>query len=788
MKHILVFHLMLFIGIHSWAQSQIVAAPSGNAPLQAVMPNPEASGQNVSTLCQVFEEGTVNPIANVTVRNKRSGVSLIADSLGKFDAGKLTADNSDKIVLQLSAVGYESKELLWKGESRIYLVPNSGEMDAVVVSGTMRPVVRSASPVPVEVYSAQFFKKNPTPSLFDALQLVNGVRPQLNCNVCNTGDIHINGLEGPYTMVLIDGMPIVSSLATVYGLQGIPSSLVERIEVVKGPASSLYGSEAMGGLINVITKNPDKAPRYSVEYTGTSWREHNFDAGFKIRTGARSQALVGLNFFNYTDRVDKNGDNFTDLTLQNRLSLFSKIQWNRREGRQAGMAVRFITEDRWGGEMQWTRAHRGGDQRYGEQISTNRLEWIGNYQLPTTEKLKISFSANAHQQRSAYGTTIYNADQYIGFGQLTWDKKAGHRHQFLSGLVGRYTYYDDNTPATGSPDGKHNQPDKVLIPGIFVQDDIKLHDRHQLLTGMRFDYDRRHGSIFTPRIAYKWKLSELDYIRVNLGTGFRVVNLFTEDHAALTGAREVEIIGDLKPERSYNASLNYTRKLIVGTGFLNLEAAGWYTYFSNRIVPDYSTDPDKIIYSNLDGFAESLGASMNLEGQLSRWLRFTSGLTLQDVRIANRGQDGHLHRSRQLLTEKWSGTWTLSSKLGNRGWSADYTGTVYGPMLLPLLSETDPRKPISPVWTLQHLQLTKKWNSGIELFGGIKNLLNFTPDKGNPFLIARSHDPFDKLVLRDPSGKILATPENPYGLSFDPTYVYAPNQGRRFYLGFRLSR
>lgn len=746
-------------------------------------------GQSLNINCRIVEEGSNRPVAGASIQFKRNKAAVVADSLGNFSPRLLVGDSITRAVLLVSAIGFETKEWQWhKGDSILQLHSVANEMDAVVVSGTMRAVTRSSSPVPVEVYSAQFLRKNPSPSLFDALQLVNGVRPQLNCNVCNTGDIHINGLEGPYTMVLIDGMPIVSSLATVYGLQGIPSSLVERIEVVKGPASSLYGSEAMGGLINVITKNPDKAPRYSLEYTGTSWREHNLDAGFKIKTGARSTALVGLNYFNYTHRMDKNGDNFTDVTLQNRLSVFSKINWNREKGRQAGMAVRFITEDRWGGEMQWTRAHRGGDERYGEQISTNRIEWIGNYQLPTTEKLVASFSANKHQQRSAYGTTLYDADQYIGFGQLTWEKKLGVRHQLLSGIVGRYTYYDDNTPATLKSDGKTNRPDQVIIPGIFIQDDITLHANHQLLTGFRYDYDERHGSIYTPRVAYKWKLSAFDYLRLNIGTGFRVVNLFTEDHAALTGSREVVILDELKPERSYNASLNYTRKIVLGQGFVNLEAAGWYTYFSNRIVPDYLTDPDKIIYANLDGYAESLGFSLNLDGQFSHRLRFTSGITLQDVRTIQRDGSGRMQRNRQLLTERWSGTWTLSYKLGNSGWSADYTGSVYGPMLLPLLSELDPRSPKSPVWSLQHLQVTKKIKPGLEFFGGVKNLLNFTPDKGTPFIIARANDPFDKNIQRDANGAILATPDNPYALSFDPTYVYAPNQGRRIYIGFRLSR
>src|SRR5690606_1906609 len=159
---------------------------------------------------------------------------------------------------------------------------------------------------------------------FEGLQNVNGVRPQLNCNVCNTGDIHINGLEGPYTMVLIDGMPVVSGLSTVYGLSGIPNSIVDRIEVVKGPASSLYGSEAVGGLINVITKSPEKAPVFSADLMTTSYLEHSLDMAFKNKVGKKVDVLTALSFYRYNNPVDLNGDNFTDVTLQDKVSVFQK--------------------------------------------------------------------------------------------------------------------------------------------------------------------------------------------------------------------------------------------------------------------------------------------------------------------------------------------------------------------------------------------------------------------------------------------------------------------------------
>src|SRR5690606_5771509 len=407
-----------------------------------------------------------------------------------------------------------------------------------------------------------FLKKNPTPNIFEALQNVNGVRPQLNCNVCNTGDIHINGLEGPYTLVLIDGMPIVSGLSTVYGLSGIPNSLIERVEIVKGPASSLYGSEAVGGLINVITKLPEHAPSIFADTFMTSWGEINVDIGFKAEIG-NATSLFGANYYNYSNPIDKNNDNFTDVTLQDRISIFNKWNFERAEKRIASVAGRFYYEDRWGGEMQWNPSFRGGDEVYGESIYTTRYELLGQYQLPVSEKMLFNFSYTDHDQNSVYGDLKYLAKQRIGFVQFTWDKKLG-KHDLLFGVAGRYNYYDDNTTATS--EDEINKPDAVFIPSIFIQNEYKFNERHTFLAGVRYDYDFRHGNILTPRIAYRWKISDEDIFRLNAGTGFRVVNLFTEEHAALTGSREVVIEEELRPEQSFNINLNYLKKLYLNSG------------------------------------------------------------------------------------------------------------------------------------------------------------------------------------------------------------------------------
>lgn len=655
------------------------------------------------------------------------------------------------------------------------LEEDQNELNEVVVSGTLKPVKRLESAVPVEVYSPVFFKKNPTPSIYDALQNINGVRPQLNCGVCNTGDIHINGLEGPYTLVMIDGMPIVSSLSTVYGLSGIPNSLVERIEIVKGPASSLYGSEAVGGLINIITKNPTNAPAFSADYFTTSYFESNLDLGMKFNAGKKAVSLIGINYFNYDQVIDKDKDNFTDVTLSERISVFNKWSFKRNHNRLFTIAARGMYEDRWGGDIRWEKKYRGGDEIYGESIYTKRAELIGSYQLPFEEKLMFSFSGNVHYQDSRYGTTSYIANQKIGFVQLTWDKKIG-RNDLLAGIASRYTYYDDNTPAT-------KEAENTWLPGIFVQDEITFSPKSQVLLGARYDYNSIHGSIFTPRFAYRFKADENTIFRLNAGTGFRVVNLFTEDHAALTGSRDVVIKNDLKPEKSVNVNLNYIQKINFGNGtFMGIETTAFYTRFSNKIISDYETNPNEIIYNNIDGYALSQGISTNIDLNFPSGLKFIVGATVLDNKNVENGIS-----ERPYLTENFTGTWSISYKIQPWDLSIDYTGNVYSPMKLPLLSETDPRSPKSPWYSIQNIQFTYSGWKDFEVYGGVKNLLNFTPKQNNPFLISRTNDPFDKNVQYDSAGKVLVTPDNPYGLTFDTTYVYGQNQTIRGFLGLRYT-
>jgi outer membrane receptor for ferrienterochelin and colicins len=242
-------------------------------------------------------------------------------------------------------------------------------------------------------------------------------------------------------MILIDGMPIVSALSTVYGLNGIPNSMVDRIEVVKGPASSLYGSEAMGGIINVITRNPNNAPLLSADVFATNWQEYNADIATKLKLG-KLNTILGVNYFNYHTPIDNNKDGFTDVTLQDRISVFNKWSLQRKDYKIASLAARYVYENRWGGQMNWTTDYRGSDSIYGESITTKRIELIGMYQLPVRERIITQYSYNYHYQDSYYGTTPYLANQQVAFVQAYWDKQVNDKHNLLLGASYRYTVYD----------------------------------------------------------------------------------------------------------------------------------------------------------------------------------------------------------------------------------------------------------------------------------------------------------------------------------------------------------
>ncbi|MBL7828869.1 MAG: TonB-dependent receptor, partial [Saprospiraceae bacterium] len=450
------------------------------------------SAQNQLTV-SVLDATSKEPVVGATLSAKMQHWGAVTDSAGAI----IIPADFKEAQIHVHCIGYRP----WAGAippARVILIePDESLLGTVVVTATMKEVSKDVSPIPVEIYTHRFFQKSASPSIFEALVAVNGVKPQLNCNVCNTGDIHINGMEGPYTMVTIDGMPLVGGLASVYGLSGIPNGIVDRIEIIKGPAGVLFGSEAVGGVVNIITKNTQSAPRLFADVYMASNQEFNTELAYNSRIG-KARNLTGVNYFNYQNPQDINGDNFTDVALQHRISIFNKTAVALKNQQFATLGWRYIYEDRWGGELQWSPQWRGTDSIYGESIYTKRFELIAKLPFNIRKQLfQLDLSGNLHHQNSAYGTTLFLGNQHITFGQLSTTINHNEQVETLIGAAVRYTFYNDNTPATTSVS-------RTWLPGVFLQSMFRLNNRNTLLGGLRYDYNSIHRHILTPRVSWKW--------------------------------------------------------------------------------------------------------------------------------------------------------------------------------------------------------------------------------------------------------------------------------------------
>jgi len=759
---------------------RMASSSRGTSPARAVLPlivalllastlTSSAAAQGALT-GTVVSEGEPVPFANVGLRGTTLGAATTME--GGFTIHRVPAGTYTVVA---SAVGFASAEqevTVGDGDTlrvTLHLDKAVVQGEGVVVTGTLVETYVKDSPVKVDVVSPQYLGKIPTANIMEVLENVNGLYQQIDCGVCGTNNIRVNGMDGPYTAVLIDGMPIMSSLATVYGLNGISPSLLQQVEIIKGPMSTLYGSEAMGGVINVITKHPRTAPTLAVNTFATSDAEFAADAGYSFNRGRVSGLVSGTAFYN--DRfLDENDDGFADLTLNTRGSVFTKASVVDTEGRrQADLSARYYHEDRMGGTEQYVDnfepSFRGSDEVYGESIRTNRVELVGTYHLAPEQGVKVDGAFNWHDQDSFYGSDHYQAQQTTAFAQLLAPVTLGDAHSLRLGGALRVQRYDDNTGSTGRFDdvGRllENQPDNRTIPGAFAEHEWVPVDAFRLITGLRADYQADHGVIPAPRLSMKVRPAENTTVRLNAGTGFRIVNLFTEDHAAYTGARATVLLEDLDPERSYNGTVGLEHVIPLGANPLTIELDGFYSYFTNKIEPNYDT-PGLILYENLDGSATTRGASLTLSQSLTAIpLTYTIGGTVMDVFTHENGTQEPLE-----FAPDYQGVANATYRLP-AGFAIDYTMNLTGPMKLPEYDAPFQRPSESPAFSVHNLQLTKDVDlpnaTLAQVYISVENVFDYT--QGSP----------------------LVDPAHPFGENFDTNYVYGPIHGRCMGLGVRLT-
>ncbi|MCD4812460.1 TonB-dependent receptor [bacterium] len=480
------------------------------------------------------------------------------------------------------------------------------KMDQVVVTGTKSERVLSDVPIRTEIITAEDLALKGAVNLYEALDGVAGIRVEQQCSFCNFSQVRMQGLAGDHVQVLIDGQPIYSGLASIYGLQQIPASSVERIEVVKGASSALYGNKAISGVINVITKSPGKKPSMEISTSFGTDNTNLYALAASAKLNEQVDMLIAAQKDN-GDIIDENNDLASDRVWSDNSSLGFRINVHELLGRDTlTFNGRNIKEARKGGEL--PNAFQNPFAEGSEHIYTDRVEAGVGYKKTFSNQSVCNFHATytEHHRNATNDTFVgdyleangtypgsadmnpYMADENFYVADINYGlpAKLGGEHFILGGVTlshnylkegGMYVIVDDTVSDYGSPYMSTSTKEADDL-GLYLQDEWGLLESLDLIIGGRYDmhqsktvfsggellglversltYDE---NAFTPRVGLMFVPMESMKIRANVGQGFRVPFGFAEDLHLCSGSPRVFKGDDLKPEKSisYNMSVDY---------------------------------------------------------------------------------------------------------------------------------------------------------------------------------------------------------------------------------------
>lgn len=534
--------------------------------------------------------GEIVPFANIIVKGTQIGTT--SDENGVY---KLKVDKN-RFVLVASLVGFLSERksvVISSSEEKtvdFILTETSQVIDEVTVTGTRTDKRQTNSPVIVNVINSQTLANVEACNLSEGLKFQTGLRVETDCQTCNYTQLRMNGLAGGYSQILINGRPVFSPLTGLYGLEQIPTNMIDRIEVVRGGGSALYGSSAIGGTVNVITKIPKKN-EYSIGYTYQNIKGSSDYIIAGNATVVNEDRNAGASFFvnnRNRDFYDANGDNFSELPKLKNMAFGTNLFFLPTDNQKIEVNFSKMNEYRYGGEMVQQPAHFAmqseerthdvyvGNIDYQINFNDDKSSVITYLAMQNTNREHYtgvrpevnSVDDIAHLKNPPYGTSKTTTVQ----GGLQFNHKL---EDFIQGnnviTIGGEFVQDDVFDKIEAYNYKTDQLTKNL--GFFFQSDWEITKKWNFLTGIRFDnhtlYNRNNNkrvvnNVFSPRLSLLFKPFEKTQIRATYGTGFRAPQAFDADlHMAFAGGgiSRVLLADDLKKERSnsYSVSFNYDK-------------------------------------------------------------------------------------------------------------------------------------------------------------------------------------------------------------------------------------
>jgi outer membrane receptor for ferrienterochelin and colicins len=704
----------------------------------------------------VTSNGEPLPFASVLIKGTNSGT--ISDAEGNYI---LESQQQDEIAVKVSFTGYLSQT------KRISVAPTQQEiilnfdlkeaseiLDQVTVSGTRTDKRQTENPVIVNVINSVKLNDVQACNLSEGLKFQTGLRVETDCQTCNYTQLRMNGLGGGYSQILINGRPIFSPLTGLYGLEQVPTNMIDRIEVVRGGGSALYGSSAIGGTVNVITKIPKKNTHaFGYSYLNTKGTDdHIFsgNASFVNETVDKGFSV----FFNKRDRglYDANGDNFSELPQLKNLSFGTNIFFLPTENQKVEINLSKMYEYRYGGEMvdkaphltlqSEERTHHVyvGNIDYQVNFNDDRSSLITYLAGQYTDRKHytgifpdLPEDIEVHLANPPYGTSVTKTLQ----GGMQLNHKV---ENFIRGnnvfTLGTEYILDDVLDEITAYNYNIDQITKNI--GAFVQSDWELTKKINVLTGIRFDKHNLVSKILaSPRVSLLYKPSEKTQLRATWGTGFRAPQAFDADlHIAFAGGgiSRVSLSEDLQSERSNSAtiSLNYDKPTEYAIYGFTIE--GFYTQLKDAFyLHPIGEDAFGARFEKRNGDGATVkGITLETRWNYDRIFQLEAGYTMQsslfETAVEN-FDDPNLALKRNFLRTPNSYGYATLTFSPNKKFRTTMNIVQTGSMdVLHILSENTATYVTSPSFIEFGLKSSYVLKLGrkekIEFSGGVKNLFD----------------------------------------------------------------